>query len=60
MIKEAQNWALKRLESEKLAEKLMRDSLYINSNIDKDNGTVARESVKTRNWNKTSPLGLIW
>jgi hypothetical protein len=34
----------KRLESKKLAEKLTRDLLDINSNSDKDNGTVARES----------------
>ena len=38
----------KRLESEKLVKKLMHDLLDINSNSDKDNGTVARESVKTR------------
>ncbi len=37
----------KRLESEKLAEKLARDSLDINSNSDKVDGTVAWESVKT-------------
>ncbi len=46
-IYEAWNRALKRLESEKLAEKLARDSLAINSSSDQDDGTVARESSKT-------------
>ena len=38
----------KRLNSEKLAEKLACEPLDINSNSDKDDGTVAWESVKTR------------
>ena len=41
------NQALKRPESKKLAEKLARDLLDIDSDSDEDNGTVAQESVKT-------------
>ncbi len=37
----------KRLESKKLAEKLACDLLDIDSNSDEDDGTVARESVKS-------------
>jgi hypothetical protein len=38
----------KKLESDKLTEKLTRDLLDINSNSVEDDGTVAQESVKTR------------
>ena len=51
MILEAWNQALKRLESKKLAEKLVRDLSDIDSNSDKAAGTIARESVKTCTWN---------